>query len=385
MDSTQLRAAIADMADDIAARSAEIEEARRLPADLAKQLSQAGLFNVLKPADLGGFELTPSEMTTLFADISAINASVGWCVMIGATSTLAGAYMEPDTAREIYGEASHIHGGVFAPMGKAEDKGDHYILNGRWQWGSGSANCTWLSGGAMIFKDGELLCLESGAPAHRMLFFPASEAELIDTWHVTGLKGTGSGDIRVTDLRVPKQRSVGFTSDTPRNPAPLYKFPLFGLLALGVASVALGNARGALGETIDLLKKKRTMGGSRSQSQRATVQADIARASAALSAAEVLMEKAVEAAWQEASESAAISTIARGELRLACAHMAEVAAEMCKTAFTLSGGSAVYQSSTIERRFRDAHVITQHIAVAPATFELTGRIALGEPVDTATL
>lgn len=370
---------------ELSSRSAEIEAARRLPADIAALLADAGLFNMLKPAALGGKQISPQDMSAALAQIAAANASAGWCVMIGTTSTLAGAYMDEEAAQTIYGQPLDIHGGVFAPMGKAEDMGDHYVLNGTWQWGSGSANCAWLGGGAMIFKDGELQRGDSGAPKHRMMFFPASEAEFIDTWHVAGLSGTGSGDFTVKDLRIPKNRSVSFIDDTPHDPAPLYKFPLFGLLSLGVASVALGNAAGALNEITKLLKAKRTAGGARSQSQRATVQADIARATAALHGAEALLEKSVEAAWQEALGDRPISVAARGRLRLACANMAEVAAEACKTAYTLGGGSSVYLTSSLQRRFRDAHVITQHLVVSPATFELAGRVLLDEPVDTAML
>jgi indole-3-acetate monooxygenase len=385
MIETDLHKAIDNIADEISARTAEIEDARRLPAELAAKLAEAGFFNIVKPEELGGLELPPHQIMELIAKLSEVNASVGWCVMIGATSTVAGAYMDETSGREIYGNPLGIHGGVFAPMGKAEDKGDHYILSGQWQWGSGSANCAWLGGGAMIFKDGELQRNENGAPIHRMMTFPASDVEFVDTWHVAGLKGTGSGDYRVADLRVPKGRSVSFSDDTPRNPAALYKFPLFGLLALGVAAVTLGNAKGALAETVALLKSKRTTGGTRSQSQRATVQADIARASAKLAGAEALLEKAVEAAWQEALGDDPITTEARGKLRLACANMAEIAADVCKTVYTLGGGSAVYLSNDLQRRFRDAHVATQHIMVAPATFELAGRLILGEPVDTTTL
>lgn len=377
--------AIDHLSADLLARSEEIEEARRLPADVARSLAEAGLFNMLKPAALGGHELPPQQMSSLLAQLAESNASAAWCVMIGTTSTLAGAYMDDQAAADVYGDLADIHGGVFAPMGKAEDKGDHYILNGQWQWGSGSANCAWLSGGAMIFKDGELQRTEQGAPIHRMLFFPASEVQFIDTWYVSGLKGTGSGDFKVANLQVPKQRSVSFVLDRPRNPAPLYKFPLFGLLSLGVASVALGNARGALTDIVGLLKAKRTTGGGRSQSQRATVQTDIAKAKAMLSGAEALMEKAVEGAWQEALSDDAISIRARGELRLACAHMAETAAEVCKVAYSLAGGSSVYLNNTLQRRFRDAHVVTQHIVVSPATFELAGRVLLDEPVDIAML
>ncbi len=385
MDQADLYRAIDSLSEEIIDRSEEIEEARRLPADLAAKLAEVGCFNIIKPAELGGMELPPAQMMEVIAKLSEANASVGWCVMIGATSTLAGAYLDADAAREIYANPRDIHGGVFAPMGKAEDRGDHYLLTGQWQWGSGSANCAWLGGGAMIVKDGELQRHESGAPMHRMMLFPSREADFIDTWHVAGLKGTGSGDFKVAALRVPKAHSASFLSDRPRIEAPLYKFPLFGLLAVGVASVTLGNAKGALAETTALLKAKRTTGGGRSQSQRSTAQTEIARASAALSAAEALLAKAIDTAWQEANGSDPITTDARAELRLACAHMAEVAADVCKTVYTLGGGSAVYLSNDLQRRFRDAHVATQHIMVAPATYELAGRVLLGEDVDTAML
>lgn len=385
MDETTLSNAVDALADGLRSRSGDLEEGRYLPADIAGALAEAGLFNLVKPAELGGHELPPAAMMRIIAQLSAINASIGWCVMIGTTSTLAGAYLDPDTAKAIYGNPLDIHGGVFAPMGKAVDQGDHYLLNGTWQWGSGSANCTWLGGGAMIIKDGELQRAENGPPMHRMLFFPADAVAFHDTWHVAGLKGTGSGDFSVENLIVPKSRSVSFIADEPRNPAPLYKFPLFGLLALGVASVTLGNAQGALDDIISLLKSKRTAGGARSQSQRATMQADIARASAALGGAEAYLAQAVGNAWQEAQSDAPISVETRGTLRLACAHMAEVAADVCKTAYTLAGGTSVYSNNTLQRRFRDAHVATQHLVVSPATFELSGRVLLDEPVDTAML
>lgn len=385
MTAAQLHSALAALAPAIADRSSAIEQDRRLPADLAAAMAKAGFFNMLRPQTLGGYQLTPREMMAVLAALAQEDASVGWCAMIGATSTLGAAYMEPDAAREVFGDPGQIHGGVFAPMGKAEDCGDHYLLNGQWQWGSGSANCDWLAGGAMIVREGELLRTDNGAPIHRMLFFPADRAELIDSWHVHGLKGTGSGDFAVRDLKVPKAHSVGFTSDEPRDAAPLYKFPLFGLLSLGVASVALGNGRAALAEAKAMLAGKRTTGGARTQAQRATVQAEMARAHAAMVAAEAYLEKSVDTAWDAALGDGPIPVAARAELRLACAHVAEIAADVCKTVYTLGGGGAVFLSNSLQRRFRDAHVVTQHLVVAPATFELAGRALLGEPVDTATL
>ena len=252
---------ILNLLPEISQRAAEIEAARQIPSDLAEKLAQAGAYNFSKPSSLGGLELPPQEFLKLIETLSEADASVGWCSMIAVTSSLAAAYLNENSAKEIFGPDDVITGGVFAPMGKAEDMGDHYLLSGRWQWGSGSPNCSWLGGGAMIFKDGELQKFDSGSPYHRMLYFPVEEVEFVDTWHVSGMQGTGSGDFEVKDIKVPKERSVSFIADQPREQGALYKFPLFGFLALGVCSVALGNARAALEEIRSIAINKKTPGG----------------------------------------------------------------------------------------------------------------------------
>ena len=370
---------------EIAEQASEIEAARQLPADLANKLARAGAYNLSKPASQGGLELSPLKFLKLIETMSEADASTGWCSMIAVTSSLAAAYLDENSAAEIFGAEDVITGGVFAPMGKAEDMGDHYLLSGRWQWGSGSSNCSWLGGGAMIFKDGELQKFDNGAPYHRMLYFPVEQVEFIDTWHVAGMQGTGSGDFQVKNIKVPKERSVSFIADRPREQGALYKFPLFGLLALGVCSVALGNARAALEEIRHIAVNKKTPGGGRTMAQRATVQAEIAKATASLSGAFHYLEDAISTCWDEAQGAGDLAISSRGNLRLACAHATETAAEVCKTAYTLGGGAAVYKTSSLQRRFRDAHVATQHIATAPAVFELSGRILLEQPVDEAML
>lgn len=131
---------------ELAARAAEMETARRLPADLAQKLAAAGVFRMVTPKAFGGLELSPREIVEVTETAAAANASAGWCVMIAATTALNAAYMDPEFALAIYGDPLTITGGVFAPMGKAVVEGDIYRVSGRWQWGSGSANCTWLCG-----------------------------------------------------------------------------------------------------------------------------------------------------------------------------------------------------------------------------------------------
>ncbi len=366
---------------EITERAPEIEEARRLPADLAQKLAKAGVFNIVKPKSCGGLELPPLDIVDILKTIAAADASTGWCAMIGATTALNAAYLPPDTAQEIYGDPETITGGVFAPMGKAEDRGDHYLVNGRWQWGSGSANCDWLCGGAMIFEDGELKRLGNAAPYHRMMIFPAAEAELIDSWHVAGLKGTGSGDFAVKDLQVPKERSVSLIADRPTTAAPLFVFPVFGLLAMGVSSVALGNAEAALEDLKRLVMTKKSAGASKSHAERTTVQAAIARATAQLGGANAYLREAVGECWDAAQSTGELTPLQRAKLRNACTHATETSAEVARTAYELAGGAAVYASHPLQRRFRDAHVATQHIATAWPTYELAGRIILDLPTD----
>lgn len=365
------------IASDLAERASEMEDVRRLPADLAADMAAAGFFRLVTPASLGGIEATPRQIVETVEVLAEANASAGWCVMIGATTALNAAYMDHDTAAQIYSDPSIITGGVFAPMGKAIDEGDHYRVSGRWQWGSGSANCSWLCGGAMIFKNDEMQRLENGMPDNRMMIFPASDARLHDTWHVAGLKGTGSGDISVEDIIVPKDRSVSLISDMPVESGPLYAFPAFGLLALGVCAVGLGNARGALESVKQLASQKRAQGSSKTLSEKQVIQVEISKLEAALRSARAYLFDEIDKTWVVAEATGEIPLERRADLRLACTHMTRTAADVVRGAYDIGGGAALFLENDLQRRLRDAHAITQHIATAPGTYEQTGRIILG--------
>ncbi len=380
MNAAPLASATA-LAPDIRARAEAIERGRRLPADLAAQLAAAGLFRMLVPRSLGGLELEPASMLATLETVGAADASVGWCVMIGATTAVVAAYLPPDVAREIYAAPGTITGGVFAPLGRAVVDGDQYRLSGRWQWASGSANCHWLMGGSVILDDGTPRCLPNGAPDARLLLFPAERATLIDTWHVSGLCGTGSGDMAVEGLRVPLAHSVSLLVDAPREAGALYRFPVFGLLALGIAAVMLGNAGAAVTDLVDLAGGKQPQGSRKVLAERAVAQSELAQAVAALRAARALFYETVESAWAAACAGDPLDVATRAGLRLAATHATRIAADVARAMYDLGGGSAVFSRSPLQRRFRDAHVGTQHLMVSPATWELTGRVLMGLPTD----
>lgn len=367
----------------IAARTA-MERDRHLPADLSAAFRDAGLYRLCIPKQFNGLEADPRTLTETLEALAETDASAAWCAMISAVTGALAAYLDEDVAGEIFADPAAIAAGVYAPMGKAMLEGGQYRFSGQWKWCSGGHNATWLSGGCLILENGAPRMLANGLPDQRMMLFPASSARLIDTWHTTGLRGTGSGDMAVDALSIPQSHSVSLITDSPRIKSPLYQFPMFGLLALGIAAVASGNIRAALREFADLASSKRLPTG-RFLSERAAIQSAYADANARFNAARALLLQEIETCWREAQSGAAISLQARAALRLACTHITRTAADIARTLQDLAGGAAVFLDHPLHRRAADAQTITAHIMIAPPTYELTGRALLGVPVSAAEL
>lgn len=380
-----LLAAAAAFAPELERRAPEFEQARRLPADLAARMAEARLFAMLVPEAYGGAESDPLTMVEVIERLAVADGSAAWCVFIGATSGMVAAYLPEHTAREIFADPAVITGGVFAARGRAEDLGDGtYEVSGRWQWGSGTQNAHWIMGGCLITKDGKPDFLPGMLPNTRMFLRPAGEVVIHDTWHVSGLKGTGSNDIEFPPVRLHRDYSVGLTTDSPLA-RPLYAFPAFGLLAIGIGGVALGLARAAIDALTALAGGKTPEGHRRPLAQRTETQEKLAKAEALTRSARSWFHEVIGAAWETAQRSGSITIDQRRDLRLATTHATRAAARAVDLMYGLGGGSSVYDSSRLQRCFRDIHVATQHMLVATPTLELTGRLFLGLDAETSTL
>jgi alkylation response protein AidB-like acyl-CoA dehydrogenase len=287
-------------------------------------------------------------------------------------------------AREIY-EPDTVTGGVFAPRGQALVVDGGYRATGRWAFGSGSEHCAWLLGGCVVIDGGKPVLLGRGVPDSRMMLFPAHDVRIHDTWNVAGLCGTGSHDLEVVDVFVPAARAVSLVLDRPRVEGPLFRFPVFGLLALGIAAVATGIARTAIDELVALAGGKTPMGSKRVLAERGVVQMQVAQAEAALESSRAWLRTTVAEAWDAACATGAIPVPQRTALRLAATEATIRATRAVDLMYEAGGGTAIYASSPLQRCFRDVHVATQHAMVAPSTYELTGRLLLGLDTDTATL
>jgi indole-3-acetate monooxygenase len=382
---TDVLSAARALAPQITGKADEIEAARRLPPEIAQAMAKAGLFRVALPKSIGGHEAHPAVIAETIETIANADASAAWCLMIGATTALNAAYLPETLARDLYGADDVITGGVFAPLGRAVPDGADYIVTGRWAWGSGTQNAKWIVGGAVVMDGDKPALGPDGAPYHRMMVFDAKDVTFHDTWHVMGLKGTGSLDFSVDGVRVPKARSVSLIHDAPRETGPLYRFPAFGLLAMGIAAVALGNAQGALESFRELATSKKPQASRRTLAERAHTQMVFAEAFASHAGARAFFYDAIAAAWAEASAGEAISLDSRAKLRLASTQATRACAGICRDLHDLAGGSAVYLNNPLQRRFRDAHVATQHMMIAPPTLEVAGRALLGLPTEDSML
>jgi len=366
------------------ARADEIEAARRLPRDLSDRFAAAGFYRMCVPEAYGGLELPPVESHRTIETLARADGSAAWCVFIGASSGSVLALVPESSAREIFAKETTLIGGVFAPRGKALPEPGGFRVNGRWQWGSGTQNADWVMGGCQVIRDGEPERMKSGAPRSRMMIVPAQEIEFLDTWHVSGLCGTGSTDFAMNDLFVPERRVAGIGVDRPLD-RPLYAFPNFGLLAMGIAAVALGLGRAAIDELVSFASDKTPQGSARALANRPACQAEVARAEAAWRSARAWYYETIEAAWQGATSDGRIAVEERRDLRLSTAHAVRACAEAVDRMYHLGGGTSVYRTSPLQRIFRDIHVATQHMMVADAILELTGRLFLGLETDTALL
>jgi alkylation response protein AidB-like acyl-CoA dehydrogenase len=333
------------------------------------------------PREVGGPELPPGVALRCAEEIARGDASTGWCVSIAMTSSLLAAYLPAEERDDLFGDERGVAAGVWAPSGKARPVDGGVVVSGRWAFCSGITHSDLLFAGCLIQTDGNAAG-DKRPPS--VVAFRRDDLEILDTWHTLGLRGTGSHDAVADEVFVPGTRLFSLF-DGPALDRPLYRFPVFGFFALSIAAAALGNARGAIGELVALASRKKGQGSSRTLAERGSTQALVAEAEASLRASRAAYYEAIEAAWRAAQEDQPVSVELRTGLRLAATHAVRTSADVVRSMFDLGGGTAIYDDSPLQRRFRDAHTATAHFQVNAVSREVPGRILLGQAADSPTL
>lgn len=376
-DEDALLTAASQLADQFAPLADDFDRNRKLDQDASDAMAQAGFYRLFVPTYLGGLEASPVISAEVFERLAQGNAACGWVAFIAATSGSTLASIPEATAKQIFTHPNVMVAGVFAPSGRANVNGQEVTVNGRWQWGSGTQNADWVLGGCMIDNAGE-------QPAQHMVLIPSSAIEFLDTWYVSGLQGTGSTDYQVSGLHTSVDHIVAYNKNRPPK-RPLYQFPQFTLLAIGIGAVSLGIGRAAIDELVNLAQSKKRINSKATLADREHSHLEVARAEATLRSARAFYYQSIESAWNTAVSGEKVNIDQRRDIRLATTHAVEASIKTVDAMYTLGGGAAVYRDSPLQRHFRDVHMASQHIMVAPSTLETVGRLYLGQEAQIATL
>jgi indole-3-acetate monooxygenase len=366
--------AVRGLAPKIAARAAEIEAARRLPADLIRDLTAAGCFRMLVPRSHGGGGLDLASAMSVCEELSRADASAAWTTMNLAGGWINLGTLPRATFDAIYAEGPDaIIGGVFSPAGTVVPVEGGYRVSGRWAFASGCQDCQWLFGN----------CMEDHAsgPRLRTILFSPDQIKIEDTWSVSGLCGTGSHHLRADNVFVRAERTCLPFADPPCLEEPLLRMPMPPIFAFGVASVAIGIAQGALEDILALSASKMPLLAPTRLAANPLFQNQLGAADAQLRAARGLLYADAAAAWGTAVAGAAFTPEHRARIRSAITWAATTAASVVDMAYHAGGGSSIYAASPLQRRFRDVHAITQHFLVKLDTFTTAGAVLAGAEAD----
>jgi 3-hydroxy-9,10-secoandrosta-1,3,5(10)-triene-9,17-dione monooxygenase len=370
-------------------RAPRAEQLRRLPDETIADLHSSGLFRMLQPARVGGSELPYRALFELTAVIGQGCGSTAWVLgNLAAHHWLLGMW-HPEAQHEIWGESpdSLVSSALIFARGRARRVEGGYRLSGRWPFSSGIDPSTWNMFGAIVSDEEAGLGTDLREP--RMFLLPARDYEIIDTWHVIGLAGTGSKDVEVKDMFVPAYRTLaterikgGPNRGSELNPGTLYKLPAVSLFAFAIAGVSLGIARGAIQHFAETTRNRLSAYTGRNLADFTNLQVHLAEAAALADAAEAIVLRDCDEATRITEAGIVPSIEQRARYRRDGAFAATLCTRAVDLLFAASGGGAIYERNPIQRAFRDVHAANAHYvlnwSVSGAVY---GRVALGLPPD----
>jgi alkylation response protein AidB-like acyl-CoA dehydrogenase len=333
----------------VAERAVAADEAGQLDPEVVGALAATGINRLLMPAELGGLAVSPRRTVELVEQLAAADGSTAWAAAIGLGTNHFAGYLPLAGAAEVFADPDQSNAAVFAPMAEVTEARDGTLrLTGRWPFTSNCEQAAWIGLAARF----------SGEPAPRLVFVPRAEVTIHQTWDVAGLRATASNDTSVADVKVPRPHTCSF-GDRPWPEGPLWRLPLFVVLAPPLAAVSLGVARGALDEVNRQAASRRVqMRGSLLDDP--VGMADLGGADAQLRGARAGLLAIADECWARAEAGEPVNRALQARAFLAAQHCSDVAVEVCATAHRLGGGAAAYRTSPLLRALRDVETARQH-------------------------
>jgi alkylation response protein AidB-like acyl-CoA dehydrogenase len=363
----------------------ETDALRELPRPLFEAMADAGLFRLALPRTLGGFEMDLPSYIQVIEELGRADASTAWVtnqVSIFATyaarmETAAARAIWIDTPRSVVANTPQANAqAIVVPGG--------YRVTGRQGFSTGCRHASWLAAHATVTEQGRPR-LDDGQPEMRYCFVPRAEAQLLDTWQVRGMRGTGTNHFAVDDVFVPDDRTVKSVTAPLVEQGPLYRLPRTLVFASGDAAVALGTARSCLAAFMELATTKTPRAMDALLRDQPMIQSEVGRAEARLRSSRAFLREAVREIWDAVVANGAVTLEQRAVLRLATTDGIRTAVSIVDMVYNMAGATAAYESSPIQRHFQDVHVMSQHLQARLAHYELVGRHWLGLKIDESRL
>lgn len=342
-------------------RAAQCEALRRVPDETIEEFEAAGFFRMIQPAQYGGYELRPIDLFQVSIEVAKACPSSGWVLNLLAVHNWEVALLDPRAGTAIWGEGDRTRlSSSYAPFGKVEAVDGGFRVSGRWPWSSGCDHAQWAILGG-IARD------EAGNADPRSFFVRRADYVIDDTWHVIGLKGTGSKDIVVEDAFVPDYLTHRFADSFMGTDPGLahyengnFRYPFGIVFAYCLASATIGMAEGALDEFRGQMADRTGAYDNSRAVEDPFVQHRLAEAGALVRG----IRQRFESNFNEMEEF-----IARGEtlplaVRVRNKWDTQVIAKQAKEAvdllFKASGGRGIREENPMQRFFRDIHAASNH-------------------------
>lgn len=364
------------LAPAIREASAAGEDIRHLPDAAVQILKDNRLFDIFLPKTLGGYECDMVDGIAVIEIVAAADPAAGWCLLKVASSNQLAGYLEPETARRVFGEPGTVVAGSLNPKGKAYRTEGGWRLQGRWDWGTATGFSDYILAGAVLHEgDGDAPIMGERGPVSRVFLVPKAAMTFVDTWHTYGMRGTGSGDFVADDIVIGDDMAIDMMALQPREKGALYnRVPYMAQVMLPHGALAVGIADAALEALIALAKDKTPLMSKSLLKDKYWVQDHVGRATADIGASRAWLRQVTQEAWGDTP-----FTPAKGlALSLASTHATHRAIAVVDAAVQAAGGSAVFRSSPLQRYFRDMHVAASHFLVNVEKYAGAGRVVFGD-------
>jgi alkylation response protein AidB-like acyl-CoA dehydrogenase len=372
-----------DIAPLIEAEADSMDAERRLTPPVFDAFREADLWRMMLPAEIGGAAVDPATMVRVTEAVSEIDASAGWCLMIGAeNSGFAACWLPEPTAQIIFhDQPDAVTAGSAAGSGKAIAVDGGYRISGRWGFASGSTHASWFFGAATVYDGDTPRIDEHGHPVSVEGVVPAESVSIEDTWDTLGMRSTASNHFSLDDVFVAEDWTFDWGGPTARSTAPVFNLPLMSIFALTKVGVATGTARGALDAFIRLASEKTGFRQRSILAEEQRIQLITAEAESRLESARAWIFQSIAEMESAQAGGKHPSLDQRARFRLACNHAIGESVEVVDSVYKAAGTSGNFRGHPLERRFRDIHVASQHFIAGPSITAGAGEVLLGRQPD----